>query len=562
MPSEIGQKLDEARKELLDLSLRNPLINFNRLKAKGVEIENEMPREIFRILVINGKSMSFLPTEEIEDDEEQFLAQPEEVVVDGALPEHLTDTKLQTPHGPGQLQKRLLNTFYAARTYIEEQGVNILYMALGMLKWYDASESQIQRYAPLILIPVEITRTSVRARFHVVYSGEEIGANLSLQAKLKTDFGIVLPGLPEEADEIDVESYFDQVENAIREMPRWCVEREAVEIGFFSFGKFLMYRDLDINGWPEEVDPTDHQVIKALLGNGFEKPQNRLHDDAYLDGHLPPDNVHHVVDADSTQILAMLDVREGLHLVVQGPPGTGKSQTICNLVAEAIGHGKKVLFVSEKMAALEVVKRRLDQVHLGDACLELHSHKTRKKDLLAELKRTLSLNRPVLSRFENELGVYIDSRDRLNSYCAAVNTPVGQSGLTPYQVFGRLIELRNRLDGIEIPPLHISSLSAWSGEEYARREEYTGQMQSLVSRIGLPGEHVFWGSQRKLYLPTERSQIVKSGESARTATEQLGRSASSLAEALQLPKPQSAEDARIPLQSCSSCTGSPESPRS
>ena len=147
------------------------------------------------------------------------------------------------------------------------------------------------------------------------------------------------------------------------------------------------------------------------------------------------------MDADSTQTLALLDAKSGRSLVIQGPPGTGKSQTITNLIAEAVGHGKTVLFVAEKMAALEVVKRRLDAVGLGDACLELHSRKTNKRAVLQELDRTMRLGRPKLEQVEDDLRILTDLRDWLNGYSEAMNAPIGQSGVTPYRVIGELVRL-------------------------------------------------------------------------------------------------------------------------
>ena len=177
-------------------------------------------------------------------------------------------------------------------------------------------------------------------------------------------------------------------------------------------------------------------MVSALLDAGFDEPAPQISSDDNLDQILAPQEVHHVVDADSSQVLALLDVNQGRNLVVQGPPGTGKSQTITNMIAEALGAGRTVLFVSEKMAALEVVKRRLDAIGLGDACLELHSNKTAKKAVLDELARTLDLGRPLLADIEADFDELARLRDRLNAYCDAVNTPVGESGVSPYRAQG------------------------------------------------------------------------------------------------------------------------------
>ena len=152
----IQKKLEAARAELLDLGLRNPLINYKLLKARGVEIVDESPPDVYRILVQDSKAMSFLPKAESEEDD-NFLFDNDGVEDD---PNRYTDNKLQTDYSSTELQRRLLTTYYTARTAIEEQGVNILYLALGMIQWYESESSDIPRHAPLILIPVEIDRAS------------------------------------------------------------------------------------------------------------------------------------------------------------------------------------------------------------------------------------------------------------------------------------------------------------------------------------------------------------------------------------------------------------------
>jgi len=544
MEISIAAALDEARKELLDLSLRNTLINFRTLKAKGVQVVDEVPQHVFRILVTDGKAMSFDAAPEGEEDEDgELFAQPEEVEAGGIAARHV-DTRLQTSHTSGMLQKRLLNTFYAARTHLEEQGVNVLFLALGMLEWYDASSSEQKRRAPLVLIPANLYRTSVQARFRLSYTGEEVGSNLSLKTKLKNDRGLELPDLPTVTEEVDIDDYFDAVSQAIQYEQRWQVDREAIELGFFSFGKFLMFNDLDAEQWPEGLSPDDHPVLEHLFGSGFPEPEHRLEENAYLDKHLKPKDVHHVVDADSTQILAMLDALNGCNLVIQGPPGTGKSQTITNLVAEALGRGHRVLFVSEKMAALEVVKRRLDNIGLGDACLELHSHKTNKKDLLAELGRTHSLGKPKLQSFEAVFETLTEARDRLNAYSEAVNTPVGESGVTPYEAYGHLIRLEKNT-AVELPLLGYQDLRDWSGSDFSRRYVLAERMQAIIAKMDIPHKHPFWGSERTVFLPTEKPQLIEAAKKAGAATQRLKQVSELLATHLHLPVSATAAEAGL-----------------
>ena len=530
--------LDAAREELLDLSLRNPLINYRLLKTRGVEVIDEFPTDVYRILVEEGKAMSFLPKPE-----------PEENGVANNLAQH-TGNKLQTNHSSAELQSRLSTTKNTAQTAIQEQGVTTLYLALGMLRWYESESSDRLRRAPLILIPVEIDRASVRARFYIRHTGEEIGTNLSLQEKLKLEFGIQLP-LIAEADDIEqlnIQGYYQAVEASIvgasiGETNRWSVDKSTIALGFFSFTKFLMYHDLDAAKWPDH-SLSQHPVLQSLLITGFQEPKSTIPDDVPIDEHLNPADTHHVVDADSSQALAIHDVSQGRNLVIQGPPGTGKSQTITNLIAEAISKGKRVLFVAEKMAALDVVKRNLDKVGLGDACLELHSHKMNKKTVVDELKQTFNLGLQQRTLLEKEVELLINNRDRLNSYCQAVNTPIGESGITPFQVYGELLAVDRHLSRIQLPTSDSRQFQH-SLLEFRKGLAITEELRTLLKSMGTPINHPFWGSLCKLFLPADRQPLERAAAEARAEVIALKDSSEQLAQHLKLPVPSTYEVVEI-----------------
>jgi hypothetical protein len=197
----IEAKLEQARRNLLELSTRNRLISMprRRKRAKVVEIAVGRSDEVFRVLVLEGREMSFLPIpEELEATTaiNDFFAQPT-----SDDPDRHSDKLLQTVFDSKALQKRLLTIYYDARTSLEETGINILYLALGTLKWFEADNAVEERYAPLLLIPVELSRESAEERFKVKWSGEEITSNLSLLEKMRLEFGIDLPVVPD-SDEL------------------------------------------------------------------------------------------------------------------------------------------------------------------------------------------------------------------------------------------------------------------------------------------------------------------------------------------------------------------------
>ena len=525
----VAARLDRSRRDLLDLTLRNSLLNFRPSKTRGLTITGEIPREIFRIIARDERLMYFLPTGSSGEDESleaviprALLSSITEYEDPSAEPAaHHVDNQLQTPYSATHLEIRLKNTFRAAHTSIEEQGVNILFLALGTLNWSESESSELPRIAPLILVPVKLARTSVRARYRLGYTGEEIGANLSLEAKLKADFDIRLPELPD-AEDLDVNDYFQKVRAAISGKERWTVDANAIFLGFFSFSKLLIYKDLDPASWPEDAPPSDHPVVEALLSpDGFRNGAPDDIEEEGLDPRLTAPDAHQILDSDSSQTLAVIDAMKGRNLVIQGPPGTGKSQTITNLIAEAIAQDKKVLFVAEKMAALEVVKRRLDSVHIGDACLELHSHTANKKAVVDELRRTLHLGKPQIKDVTEDRLLMERRRKRLDGYSTAVNTPIGQSGFTPHEVIGKLSRFEELDAGTAWPLLSGGVVASCGRREFLLLQEFVAELQESVSAIGKPREHIFWESTRTSYLPTERLRILTALRNAADALRKL-----------------------------------------
>jgi hypothetical protein len=532
--SDLRNRLEADRKDLLDLTLRNPLLNF-RPRSRSLEFVGESPRELFRILVGEGKSLSFLPAESLDPSatEQSEAGETTEPVTHGPQPANPTDLKLQTTLLPDFLQTRLLSVYYAARTALEEQGVNTLFLALGFLTWFEDDALNRPLRAPLILIPVELERSSARERFRLRHDGEDLDLNLSLAEKLRTGFGVTLPAMPE-PEEMEVDAYLDAVDEAVRPLEHWSLDREGSVLGFFSFGKFLMYRDLDEANWPEEARPETHPVVRALIGDGFDATPLPFDELATIDAHTGVAELKVVLDADATQSLALLDVSAGRNLVIQGPPGTGKSQTITNLIADALGRGRTVLFVAEKMAALEVVKRRLDAAGLGDPCLELHSYKMGKKAVLEQIRSALSAGKPRPFRALDPPGRREQLRARLDAYCDAINTPIGESGVTPHQAVGELLRLRDELSGVDAPPATQPELPDWSAAEFDSRLELVERLQDRLVALGSLRERPYFGCRRVEWLPGDEESLSQRLRVTRHATAALRESAAALARFLRL----------------------------
>ncbi|MBS1773980.1 MAG: DUF3320 domain-containing protein [Bacteroidetes bacterium] len=519
----IASKLDVSRQALLDLSTRNRLINvpLNSKQVKIIEVVDELSSEVFRLLVKEEKSLSFLPGKEkkksdvtetntsasVEDEDSDYgeLPQPEDDEIDerGVSKRH-SDHRLQTLLTSEGLQKRLLSLYYDAITFEEEQGVNILYVALGMLKWFEDDNSTVERWAPLVLLPVSLNRGSAAERFKIKWRSEDPAVNLSLQAKMKLEFGIAIPDLPE-GEDWDIKSYFQSVSDAVSCKSRFAVDGDRIVLGFFSFAKFLMYRDLDGSNWPDGDKIDKHPLIAGLINDGFPAADGMIDEDANVDEHLPVERIFHVVDADSSQTLAIEEVRRGRNLVIQGPPGTGKSQTITNIIASAVKDGKRVLFVAEKMAALEVVQRRMTNIGLGPLCFELHSSKSNKRAVLEELKRTKDLVRPKNHDVDAATAKLSVLREKLNSHVLSLHDRHTPSELTAYHAMGHLVFLKN--SGIDARGYLLEDPHTWSTQARQDREELLADVASRTREIGIPSQHVWKGVCCNQLLPNEYDRL-------------------------------------------------------
>jgi very-short-patch-repair endonuclease len=511
----IEEKLEQARRNLLDLSTRNRLISMprRRPRAKVIEIIDQPSNEVFRILVSEEQEMSFLPIpEEREEttDTNDFFAQP---APDNAS--RPSDKSLQTTLDSKALQKRLLSIYYDARTSVEETGINILYLALGALKWFEADEAVEERYAPLLLIPVELSRESAEQRFKLRWSGEEITSNLSLLEKMRLEFGLDLPAVPE-SDELIPSNYFTATRDRCAGMPRWEVLPDDIMIGFFSFAKLLMYHDLDPKSWPTEESLKEQPLVTSLLMGGFSSEESFVCSEDKIDESVPVNTAIHVVDADSSQTAAIEEVKAGRSLVIQGPPGTGKSQTISNLIAAAVVQGKNVLFVAEKLAALEIVKRRLDAIDLGSLCLELHSRKANKKSVLEELRRTLQLTAPRARSEDLLLEKLKNVRGSLNEFCATMHKVQQPSGMTAYRVLGELVRAYGKDSAV--PNFELPEASKWSSKEHRENCAIVGELAARAAPIFPPGQHPWRGVQIDVLMPIDRQRVVQLiGETIKSA---------------------------------------------
>jgi len=494
--------MEKERQILLDLTNRNRLLSYKRTKARGVGILAEDIQSLFDTLVVEKKSACFLPSDTKEEEEEE-----EEKTEEEDYPPPPTTFRLQTDHEVADLNKRIKNTGSVAKTSIEEEGVNILFLAIGMLSWNDGKREGSQK-SPLVLIPVSLSRASIQAGYVMSYNEEEVSYNISLQAKLKNDFGIEWPSFDEESPEdgLDIKAYMEKCRHAIQGKGGWSVESNAVELGFFSFSNFVLFKDLDLTFWPESI--FENPILKALFGGqGFRNESPLIgSDEGSLDSREEITDLVQVVDADSSQSVVMAEVAAGRSMIVQGPPGTGKSQTITNLIADAVAKGKSVLFVAEKMAALNVVKARLDNVGIGAIALELHSKKTRKSEFLENLQEVW--NEAGLVEPPDESHVFKDAVEFLNRHADEVNMNIGNSKVSAFDIFGSWYPMEKALPE-ERPELTFDEWTLWSQDDFDKKRYALKDLEASRAEAGSLAEHPFRHSNITSVLPDDLDRISR-----------------------------------------------------
>jgi superfamily I DNA and/or RNA helicase/very-short-patch-repair endonuclease len=427
----LSTKMEYWKNRLLDLGKRNRLINCtlpktggNRVSRTALLILQPSCEELWNTLVEKDNSLEFaILTNEHGGQLTLYIGEEADL-------EPTFTNDISTNQSPVETCKTLRSLMKKAREFTEEKGLNALYLAFGFLNWKEnGTEGQDMR-SPLILVPVELTQESINDPIVLSRSDDEITTNRALEQKLLNDFSITLPQL----DEDNWQDYLSQVTNVCSNM-KWHITCDAVQLSLFSFLKINMYRDLEKHF--KEI--ALHRIVRALNGEIFDSGINISEINNYNHDKTEPKEVFSVVDADSSQQDAILLAKRGVSFVLQGPPGTGKSQTITNIIAELIADGKKVLFVSEKMAALDVVYKRLKQSGISDFCLTLHSHNAKRKEILNHLEKSMKLSscRAQLGQTTSDrLYQLKDARASLNAYVQELHTVVNPLGKTIFEING------------------------------------------------------------------------------------------------------------------------------
>lgn len=425
----IEQSVVRWKEKLLNLGKRNRLLNYKETKRSNLNITSPEIGELYRLLVIEEKFLKFpLPIirDEFNSDDDTYdFVEQGDIETDRTLPEQ---------------QKSLRNIRAKAKIATDEQGVNVLFLAFGFVHWKESDDSDIWIISPLVLVPVNLTIRNISAPFILSLNEDEIVVNPTLKYKFENNFGLQLPSFDDYEE--DIYGYLKNVETMIKNKG-WSISQTA-GLSLLSFLKINMYRDLEQNS--DRIN--SNSVLRAITGDSSLLPRISEDYKGYdHDKKTNPIDTFQVLDADASQQDAILFSKKGISFVLQGPPGTGKSQTISNIIAEGLADGKKILFVSEKMAALEIVYKRLSQVGLDTFCLTLHSYKAKKKEVLEELRKTLlsknGANKNNLSNMEDldKLNNLQRERELLNQYNDQLHSICKPLGITIFQAQGKIAKL-------------------------------------------------------------------------------------------------------------------------
>lgn len=474
-------------RKLLDISLRNNLINM-RIGRRVIPLVS-FGLDRLEDKVFEGASFQIqaAPLEGLKPDEYGIynsaalpdLAKLIESEMDAnRLHSFLTDTELQLA---------LKYVYRTARTLQEENGANSLFLSLGMLKWYETEKSQRPRYAPILLIPIDIVRHGGNRGYAIRSRDEDTILNVTLCELLKQQFEMSLDGLnplPVDDHGVDVKRIFTAVRQCIRDMNRWDVIEEAM-IGLFSFNKFVMWNDIHTNAALIHQNP----VVSSLMDGRVKWTDTSEPTDARrLDSSMQPAAFATPLDVDSSQLEAVIDSGQGKSFILYGPPGTGKSQTISNMIANALYQGKRVLFVAEKMAALEVVQKRLKKLGLDPFCLEIHSNKATKAHFLDQLQQAIDVARiKEPEEFEKLSQELFAQRQELIQYIDALHSK-RESGLSLYDCITGFLSV----DAQELA-LEDAVVAALSAADLTALSEQMRSLDTVFQVSGHPASHPLRG---------------------------------------------------------------------
>jgi DNA polymerase III delta prime subunit len=395
MVKSVVDDIEKLRSQLLEMGKTNNLVNYQIKDERTIQITDSDMEEVLTKLVIDGGGLKVTNVKMAaagSDDLRSLLSRSD---IDGRL-------------------ERLIQRY---REDFDDLGYTTVFVALGFITWKGKGGAK----APIVLLPVRLNRDDTGS-VRIFWSGDDVCVSPTLIEKLK-ESNVRVPPLEPIETVADLRKCLDVLKASIEGRAEFGTNAQIV-IDVFDFSKSVMYNDLDTSSWPH-ISPLVDKILRPPVGNIDKREEREI-----------PSCTYSILNADASQMNVVMDVLDGHSVVVEGPPGTGKSQTIANIIAECLGNKKTVLFVSEKMAALNIVKKRLDDADLTRYVLELHSENSNRKNFLKEMERSM-MSEPTSDPLSEQECMKLERvRSELDAYAQAVSEPMGNRGLTPYQLIG------------------------------------------------------------------------------------------------------------------------------
>lgn len=549
--ADIESALEKLRLKLLDLTGRNRLLNFKHTAGRSLQLcPLDLDRTFQRLVTTAGARLTLSPVPEpsrndwvekagrlAKPDAKEFAArQGLRIELEEPSPkgnETRDCTSCQTLYYTEDLGKHCRKLDREARLAIEETGSNMFYLVFGFLEFPDVPDSDRLFQSPLICLParMEQIQDGTKTIFKLAFTGDEVDENLSLREKLKRDHSFILPSFPEEEE--GIERYFREIERAIFDKPRWRVRR-AMNLALLSFANMLLIGELEPDRWVDADGNnrlTDHEVVMRVFEGQEHGPSvdgETQYADEYDIDSSPSYDFPIIFDADSSQHSALIDVMKGYTMVIEGPPGTGKSQTITNIIAACLHAGKSVLFVAEKLAALQVVKGRLEQAGLESFVLELHSNKTSKKLVLESINERLKKRAPPNRNVEADEARLSEQKAALREHADLLESHIGNNlGCSVHDILWRAERARCKLgpSAETFKPVAIEGAPTFSMRDYQSRTDQVRYLANHYDEVGsYNADHPLWGFYPNILAPGDDlaiSNAVAEGLSLASRLEQL-----------------------------------------
>ncbi len=479
-PKEPVTKQVQWERKLLDLGMRNALINMR------------LSRTIVPILTA---SLDMLENALSDGSDFSIFSRPGDYQISGGLnfenmhelqgnealiQSEFKSKRLRSAYNDTELTKALKELYRSAKTAMEENGANTLYLAMGLLRWFETPRSTKPRFAPIVLLPVEMVRKSAAQGYVIRLRDDEAQINITMLEKIKQDFGIEVHGLdPVPTDEhgLDIRKIFTILRKAVMGQARWDV-LESAYLGIFSFSQFVMWNDIR----NRSADLQRNKIVRSLMDGklSWQAQDMAIGDTVDEEGAYLP------LSADASQLFAIEAACRGDSFVLHGPPGTGKSQTITTMIANALAQDRTVLFVAEKMAALEVVEKRLNKIGLGPFCLELHSNKAKKRAVLEQLRLATEVTKNTSpAEYAARAQQIAQVRKELTRYAKALHQP----SLADKSLFDLVNLYEQYAQAPDIKAFSPEYVRQLTGEDLTRQETVMEQMIAAARAVGHPHDH-------------------------------------------------------------------------